>query len=377
MKTEQFCAQPVTELPVFDLDLARQSAEEAFRLTTPYADCALTSLSSLQLAYALSLYNFENNVPTAQKDMFKLSLIDRLDGLARTELHTANPDNIFPTVGFEVETPLKPFCNRREIFGNSYRPFFDSIGMPRNMVNSDNHISSDAVEYWEFAPKPSFSANVQQRILSELIQGGFIPHLAFSQDPKGIQQHLDEHLVSLHINIGIPSDIDMTCGLPRRQAEVLGTALAIAYTSPLRIEQRKQKQTQFAQIKSGVPTLKSRDVTAQQYRVELKAMEARTPLTYRALSNAQLLFAALFSALSMEPDSELSYLSRQTIKGVQEISGYHFFYPNDVDPSGNNYEVARLTARGDTAHEMRAFLEEQAKEVKRYVSSIPQQPAEA
>lgn len=376
MKTELISTRPVTEFPIFDVGLAMSSKEQATHLFAPYMDCLPAALASLNVAGALALYNFEKNAPQDQKGALRPVLKDRLLDLAQKEVLAVDKE-LLPTVGFEIETPAKPFLNKRNIFGCSYRPFFDSIGMPRNLINTDGHIKEDAVQYWEFAPLPSYSAGVQQRIISELIQGGFIPHLVSSQEPKDIQSLLDDHLVSLHVNIGIPSDVDMSTGLPKNQAEILGTALAVAYTSPLRIQERKQKQTQFAQVKSASPTLKTTDMNSQPFRIELKAMEARTAAMYRALPTAQLLFASLFSHSSLEPDDELSYFSRQTTKGIQEISGYHFFYPRYEDPTGNNYEVARLAGRGDTANEMRAFLEDQAKKVSTYLNFLePQLPAQ-
>lgn len=368
MKTEKHSSHPVTELPAFDVDLARSARVEAIRLFTPFIDSFPASYSSLKVAGALSLYNLKVNVAPTKKEEYRTILLERLRNLAKTETQTAIPENPLLTIGIEIETPTKPFATNKEMFTLKYAPFFDTVGIPRNSVNDDILLNYKPQTYWEFSPSPSCSAGVQQRIISELIQGGFIPHLTLSQKPQDIQQLLDDHLVSLHINLGIPSATDIDMAFWKKDPQNLGAALAASYTSPLRIERRKQKQALFAQRKSGILTHKTGNQALRQERIELKAMELRTALSYRALNTSQLLFASLFSSHSASPDPILNELWGETLKGIKSIFGYYFY--SDIQmPIENNYELARFAGRGNAASEMRKFLERQARRVNSYIST--------
>lgn len=247
--------------------------------------------SALGIACKLGLYNLSTAEPLDSKT-YKI-FYNRFRILANKEKSFADPANPFPTIGTEVEVP------RKRVKINdlpAYAAFFDELGMPRNKVNRaiipwpESH-----GQYWEFSPPPSFYAGTQSRIISELIHGGFIPSLLSSQKPDDIRKHLDDKLVSLHINLGIPVETS-TFREPGDNLEAFSKMVSLAFTSPLRLQYRASG-IHFS-IKEGEETSKSKSLGLTTVnRLELKALEVRTESTYRLLKEVQLLGTALFAFL--------------------------------------------------------------------------------
>lgn len=350
----------ISQKPNFDVLLASTSKEDAKSMLHGRFKGESDRFESLNLALALSLYNLRNS-PTYSADAEK-TLALRLSNLMNEEAVSAHPGNDLPTIGIEVETPQFPYYDRSEVYSEEYAPFFDTIGMPRNKENTPSGIHSDHYEYWEFSPLPSFSAGVQKRILAELIAGGFIPRLLNgSKNPEDISTYLDPALISLHINLGYRRGLTRNIsGDP--EAERLGIALALAFTSPERILNRKSESSKFAQIKQGVAMEKAFGHMTFE-RVELKAMEVRTADTYRALDASQLLFGSYFNSLRPHP-SELGEYWTDVNSDIKEVLEKHGYIRN-VDSVADNREVGRLAIETEISNEIRPIVTSHARQIKK------------
>lgn len=109
------------------------------------------------------------NLPTSTLSDVDIAFIKRRHfKLIEQEIAAAHPANHLPTIGFEVESPRKPY---RLVDPMDYADLFDRIGMPRNKVNESTGTKDGTSypTYWEFSPPPSYTASVQARILHELI----------------------------------------------------------------------------------------------------------------------------------------------------------------------------------------------------------------
>lgn len=278
----------VSSPPVFDLERARRVNDIAGEWL---AREGFDNFSSLVVACRLSLYNFsgaESLDPNALEIFF-----NRFRLLGNKEKVFSDPKNPFPTIGVEIEAP------RLRIKVSdlpSYASFFDRIGMPRNQINKGSLGGGKFGVFWEFSPHPSSWAGTPSRIISELIKGGFIPSLLGSQKPEDIRHYLDNKLVSLHVNLGIPMDTSAVRGR-NDNFEAFSNMVSLAFTSPLRLAHRASLR--HFDIKRGEETSKSK-LSGQLFvdRLELKALEVRTESTYRLLRESQLLAGALFAFLS-------------------------------------------------------------------------------
>lgn len=265
----------VSDAPEFNFERARQAA-------SLLQSRGLPEFPALNLALALRIYNQDE---TGVEEAFQPTK-RRLSQMIAGEITASDLTDPRPTIGFEVESPKKSFDKERDSSNYSY--FFDAIGMPRNKANA----GTNAAIFWEFSPPPAYSAAVQRRILHELIQGRFIPTLLYSQDPVDIRTYLDDKLVSLHINLGIPNLIQRGLVNFKNELDVLlfSSMFAYAFTSPLRLQQRNQ--TIFTDVKEAEQTAKS---GGQYRRLELKAFEVGNETTYRLMEEVQLMGTALFA----------------------------------------------------------------------------------
>lgn len=265
--------------PIFDLrrarDLSRQVHEWAKRDN-------FRSLNSLKIALTLALYNDSLSSEGYNKD--KSILLKRLTNLVKEEIVSSDLTNPLPTIGIEIETPRKVV--RKEKF-YEYAEFFDEIGMPRNKINRITF----GEDCWEFSPSPSYCASTQSRIIAELIKGRFIPSLLFSKDGNDVRELLDDRLVSLHINLGIPENTKMQYLLDKGAG--FPAILSLAFSSPERLRNRNSRA--FWDLKPSEETEKGKG--GDLGRLEIKAVELRTENQYRLIKEAQLLGAAFFAFL--------------------------------------------------------------------------------
>jgi len=351
-----------TLLPSFQYEIAEAARNDTDRLGID-RDLYPSAAVAAHLAY----YNFRNS-PFSEDKTARKVLDMRLGQLCRDEQEALENPHL-PTIGFEIETPRLPFYNHRAIFPRKYKPFFDSMDMPRNRVNADAILNQGDVEYWEFSPAPSFSPTVQARIISELVQGGFIPSLLSSQNPTDIETHLDTKLVSMHINIGFPPNLPILDAENLTAVKNLGIALAVSYSSAKRLEKRRMKDQNFVMRKQAQSTQKN--CHADPYLFELKAMELRTEHAYYALYTTQLLFASFFKS-RLDPNGKLAEIWSDLETQIDEFFFEKKFKIIPTSPTETSNEVARLAETG-AGFEMRKILEKKAREVKRFTNSSESQ----
>lgn len=312
----------IKEHPSFGAqDLPVEAISPPARIELEVAKCAFKASSefvgkrvkpqdhpALTTAVALAFYNLYlgESSEKHEKQLFK-----RLNSLVSYEEEASHPSNPLPTIGWEVESPRIPAMKERRKIQDNYSAFSPLIGLPLNRVNSTPYYFSSASGwYWEFSPYPAFAWQTQARILSELIQGGFIPHLTDSKQDADILKHLDGKMVSLHINLGFPKYIEANAkariykvhwysldkdpkGSFFSDLELFAGALAYAYTSPTRLRYRTSRESENIK-ETGVLTSKNNDAQ----RIELKALEVNSTKTYELLKIAQLTGACFFTYFS-------------------------------------------------------------------------------
>lgn len=270
--------------PVFNFEGARAARRYAFNFVKGRLGDAFYDFEpdSLQLAVALACYNFDQRFEKTPRE--EQILENQLSRLVRIERTASDSESPLPTIGIEVETPRKPFEKQE---APCYKEFFDAIGMPRNRTNV---FPDETTTYWEFSPEPSYSAEVQARILSELIKGGFIASLLFSQHPCDIREYLDDKLVSLHLNLGIPPFLAVN-SKQKREFRIFSTVLGVAFSSSERL--RERQSSPFYRVKGSTVF---RNKAPSKKKLEITALEVRAQNTYRLLKTAQILAASMFTS---------------------------------------------------------------------------------
>lgn len=287
----------------------------------------------------------------------------KLDFLRQVEKSVSNPDNPLPTIGWEVEIPRKPLNVSRV---GMYALFFDFMGLPRNrdrtsvVPGSPSTYERSSSFFWEFSTAPAYSAAVVRRILCELIKGGFIPHLDGSSTALDRRDLLDDKLVSLHINLGIPSWL---FNEPRdgaidsqEDAVLLASSFEFAYTSPERFAYRSQ--TSVVGSKAAEQTTKNND--PQPYRLELKAFEVGSANTYRLMEEIQLVTAATFGAMAGR-DIPLTPIWQKTRARIQTVYAKYYIEPKMIT---NKTEAADKVRDGDVQRDLRQILTDAAHQVR-------------
>ncbi len=334
----------VSPPPVFDFEKALLAKETTGK--EGYKD-----LPNVRAAGNLWLYNSPAERWPA--------VLRKLDVLRQAEKSVSGPDNPLPTIGWEVEIPRKPFQTSR---AGMYALFFDFMGLPRNK----NHTSivpgdtpSTSPFFWEFSTAPAYSAVVANRTLCELIKGGFIPYLEGPATALDRRNLLDDKLVSLHINLGIPSWL---FNRPREgaidsqeDAVLLASGFEFAYTSPERFTHRSQ--TSVVVSKPAEQTAKNND--PQAYRLELKAFEVGSANTYRLMEEIQLATAATFSAMA-DRDLPLTTVWQKTKSRIQAVYKKYYLEPNMII----NRTAADKVRDDDVQRDLRQILTDAAHQVR-------------
>ena len=306
----------VSPLPVFDFEKALLAKEETGKGV--YID-----IPNVRTTGNLWLYN----TPPERWP----AVMRKLDWLRQVEQSISGSDNLLPTIGWEVEIPRKPFQTSR---AGMYALFFDFMGLPRNK-NHTNITPGNPGPYqvtpffWEFSTAPAYSAAVANRTLCELIKGGFIPHLDGPSTALDRRNLLDNKLVSLHINLGIPPWL---FNVPREgtiesQEDIvlLASSFEFAYTSSERFTHRSQ--TSVVVSKPAEQTAKNTD--PQAYRLELKAFEVGSANTYRLMEEIQLVAATAFSAMA-DRDITLTVIWQKTKVRIQAAYEKYYLEPKMI-----------------------------------------------
>lgn len=341
METEIKVSQP----PVFDFEKAILAKEATSK--EGYA-----SPPNVRTAGILWLYN---TPPERWSQIF-----EKFKFLHRQETKAANPLNPLPTIGWEVESPSYPF--KREMSGR-YAIFFDLIGLPRNK-NHTSVVPGNQDTYslrWEFSSAPSYSSAVANRTLCELIKGDFIPHLIGSSTAQDRHILLDEKLVSLHINLGIPSwAYDTNDEIPSRENKnflLLASAFELAYTSSERFTHRSQISV-VADYKIGEQTTKAN--MDQAHRLEVKALEVSDSKTYRLMDELQLMATSLFCDMGKRNPS-IARIWKKTSNKLQHIYTQHTIGPSIVT---DKQKVGSLVEETTIQRKLRKVLTEGSHQVR-------------
>lgn len=291
----------VSPPPTIDIDTAYSANKFAEKLVCQFTD---KKYSSLRLAIALARYNFVmGSSPGSDQEEVLQKQFNRL---IKKEINLSEINNPLPTIGIEVESPYR-LKGTRTSNDSGYRTFCSILKFPYNLANTD-HTVGPHQNIWEFAPEYSYSAEVQNRILSELIKGRFIPSLLKKQTPeieRDIEKYLWNRLISLHVNLGIPFEVNDSSQNYLKilnDFRILGVSFAIAHTSSLRLRNRQNRA--FYEDESGEKTYKSNGIG--QRRLEFIALEVRESSVFRLIKEAQIIGGSMFASLKKDGDTQLS-----------------------------------------------------------------------
>ena len=208
-----------------------------------------------------------------------------------------------PTLGFEVEAPVTPFLTHGGTLSAlrlDYDNFCTMIGLPYNRGNSSD---SYQPELWEFAPSPTYAAFSSVEALQALFAARLIPQFdpeLTDTDFAAVIQRYSKKLISFHINIGIPDIVVKNMTDIVDDSHYLSAAFALAFTSPTRM--RNRTSNHLTEIKS----LNATHRTLLSSRIEMKALELRTPEDAGQLFHAQMLWTALCAAHYKNADQHLA-----------------------------------------------------------------------
>lgn len=322
-----------------------------------------SSYPALNLALSLAVYNYAMYTGVTEDQMRTFTL--RFINLTSQEVAASDPRNPLTTIGFEVESPKKLF--NREQDSMSYAQLFDAIGMPRNKVNDVAYVNRENTSswpiFWEFSPPPSYTASVQTRILCELIKGRFIPSLRRSKDPDDIRQFLDDKLVSLHINLGVPTSQVGEDWRTRytEDLKLFSTMFPLAFTSSHRLLYRNQSV--FYSCKSADQTSKN---GGNNSRLELKALEVRDSGTYRMIKEIQLLGSAMLRAF-MDKKDPFGIVWEDSKAEVRRI---YQRYNVEPDVINTKQAISNLVVGSDIGLQLRRVITYRVLEVTHFLSKV-------
>lgn len=232
----------------------------------------LTAEPACQLmAYnTLTSGEFENNETTLIKQIKRLSQIE----------WTHRHKKLLPTIGIELELP-------KEVFTQEQINVLNRSGI----ICSPDHFYVDQMEV---APSFSYSSEVQSRILEECAK------LGINRENINTREYTDS---SLHINLGIPKEINTKDDDYKFDRRVLVDAITYAYVSATRIFNRKTDES----VKEK-PAAESQ--TDSVLRLEIRTAEFADKSTYRMLKEVQLL-AGSFFAFAKEKQGKLLQTSSE------------------------------------------------------------------
>ncbi|HSW97716.1 MAG TPA: hypothetical protein VLF89_07875 [Candidatus Saccharimonadales bacterium] len=337
----------ITVLPILDNTLALSSREFAkdFVECSGYPIEKGVAISSLELAIALSFYNAQvNHYSNPSKNSL---LLDRWENLIQQE-YTAQLSPQLPPIGIELESHIFPDFFKEESRLVAYKQFFDRINFPENEVNKIPYSL-----YWEFAPPPSYSAEVQETIKRELVTGRFISIVVppFNQKDnidkiaKITEESLNPGLLSLHGNLNIPEGLSIEKN--DKDLHLFSMGFALATTSSLRLEKRPRDD--FHDIREGEkikPGFSDR-------RLEVCGLELNDKINLKEL---QLVASALFS-YKYGLSSELGQEWRKIRIHLNKIIGPFINSPTEKE------DIASLASKKEIVNTVNLLLNKCARNV--------------
>lgn len=304
-----------------DLDQMRGIAVRVDEIVenADFADTALPAIT-------FSLFNFLRLNPNASEEELKREL-HKLQDMSNKESEYSNARNPLPTIGVEVEVPDWKLTQDKVAV-------LDILGIP-NYAEVRDYL-------WEVNPNYSYSAEVQSRILQELVKLDAIPI-----DARTSKMRKDV-LLSLHVNFGMPTGISTEELIKyRQQMTLLNDLVVYAFSSYQRILGRKFRtsyrfdhdaaSSEKSQRRPSHPSrLSSRIV-----RLELRAGEFRDYPTFRMLSESQRL-VAMFVAYVKTRESIATTFSEACLADLWvdfEKEGLAYLKEQDLVPNAIDNEI--------------------------------------
>jgi hypothetical protein len=283
-------------------------------------------------------------------------IIERIKKLEERE-KACKSEEVLPTIGLEIE------CHYSNVDVSDIK-MLSMFSIP----NEDE----PGTDLWEINPDFSYSALVQARYLQEAFNAELITR---DFDENGRVIIPEDHLLSLHVNLGIPGELVDQDGNEQyieKEFYSLNDLLNYAFTSPLRI--RKRKTDESLGIKPGVK--KSDRFTSNSvrfWRLELRASEFRDYKTYKMLDSAQKIGAAFFCyAKSVEghalnqKESEMKAIWNQFVIDYEDIM--HKYGIEDTNLFDEDAErAAELAENADLKLECRELIYAYTKRVNKFL----------
>ena len=342
--------------------LEDNAADLARKFTLEFTHTHNMVSGTQEAATNIAAYNFYNgNYP---RNSFS-RLWRKLETLSQkeSEAHEYQP---LPIVGIEIEAARKQYD--KDGTGLTIA-FLEKLALPRNRVNIATNAS-----YWEVSTPPSYSSQTQMVLINELIRGNFIPHLEISGPPQEdidgfrsqelpelIRKYLDQKLISLHLNIGIPQELVTHSDAKGFLATSYDLALfanlaAFAFTSPLRLVNKSSADLYM--IKEATPTSKNQ---IEHSRYEIKTLEFGNQDIYRLIPTLQLVSAAVFAYLNGKPLGNIWSNSKH------ELTEYFDKRKFEIQKAPGKTALSTLATDRNFSDTVRSKLIQIAAQVKRYL----------
>jgi len=367
--------------PAFDLREARVASADARDIISNLTPAKMPAVTT---AVAMMLYNRSLN-----QDQIPASgaIMDTIGGLIQSEEIAQQPNSPLSTTGFEIEFPLLPAKRQTEIRHLSYALLSDALGLPENNNNGSEgpgrDSSIDSLGYWEVAPHFSYFHETQAVLISELLrmryalpfQEKILTRIRSNPDSHqgiidAVYNHVSRQGLSLHLNYGVPDNIEETMGYEADYL-TLGAGAAIAFASQNRLEVGAI-QTHLVKPNTSEKSLKINRDRAN--RLEFRGLEVLDETVYQTLEAMQLLTTALFEANKSEDihDRTLAGIWDECIDSLFDIfpEALHEYEKVALgDALRRRESVAELAANNPeispairkqllkTAHDARAYLQ--------------------
>lgn len=311
MSSESLTEDPSFEPELFDIYTPQERGHPLYEKAVEVIHHigSLNILKSTKEAAALSLYNSivrPSELP--EQERYRLWVHD-MDRLEAEERWAQNPDNILPTVGFELEVP-------KIIVGGEESDIISCLGI-------DNIPEPSFVSYHEFRTHYSYSARTQAFVLQELYKFKGPDQLradesAVEKSYSGVAADdlLDSGLEfvseggnfssSLHMNFGVPAWVQEAVSEEENgNLKRVILLLTLSFVSPNRLQTRKTLP--FFRLKAKGTAISSKNHAKPDYeqkqcntRIELRTGEFLDESTYKMLIETQYLMAGYFCRLSSD-----------------------------------------------------------------------------
>lgn len=321
--------------------------EEYIETATPIMDETekiIESLAGLEdtarEACLLYTYNFLRKYPELTNEGRKF-LIEKLTRLNKQEKLYMQNDVPLPPLGIEVEIPETSNRQMNEFvlqcFGVSHY---------------------DEGDLLEINKAYSYSGEIQSRVLEEVAKMGAIPLVP---GEKGLGDIPREVPLSLHMNFGLPSELDNNDDLEDDYLEdfqALVNWVTYAFTSPDRISKRKTRSSWYMRPGKTEASNKS-----GKQRLEIRVSEFKDFSSFRMIDEAQKLTGALFSYLKKMNGHKLSHKESR-------MSELWINFKRKVNQTMNNYSVRSMLFDRDSDEAAEIASNEKLRSEMRQISRI-------